>query len=1514
MAIQRIDVERALDELCSNEGGMRFQGLAVVLGKQGWPELIAHQRKKDFGLDAYAPASETPEKVGKGLAASLTASITKVSGDAKCAKKHFPDLRKLLFVTPAKVSNSKRRQWIEEIRCDYGLELLLFEREEVITRLMTPGNGSLCSGFLYLNVDAEPDIAELIDRTKHAAAAVTHTWAEKTKGLPLIELSALRLDPDGKESSEVLSLEQVDQALAQRRRIVLEGPAGRGKTTTLIQLAQRARAAGTAFIVNLPSWSASRKHILKYIAGMPAFQAIGVTSTHLARVLQTEPFLLLLNGWNEIAKYDSSQASDALRELEREFPSAGIIVATRAHHLTPPLPGALRLRLLPLRREQRADYLAKRLGAKGAELRSRIDADPSLEGLTRTPFILSEVTTLFEAGAEIPSTNLAILAQVLSLHERREEHQNSLQEPPIYGHHADYLRAVAVEMICRGSVALPEAEASKAVADIARDLVSSGRIEPVGALRILSSLTAHHVLERVEYPEPAFQFEHQQLQEHYAALDVLERLLYLRDDDHDAILRFTADYVNNATWTEPLRMLAESCSQPAGDALAEERKVRAGAKLVGMALEVDLVFAGELALLCGVSVWQAVRESVGERLRNVYSSGESNFRQHALAAMLATGSDDFRDIILPLLSGEDEQARLRTYRIWPDLYLSSLGANWREEVRAWSEPARQNFVFELLHRRFDEEVASFAEDDDSTTVKEAAAAALIWTRSGDALTCVLESMDERTFQEVALKHVDCLPLALRPKAIAAMWDLLESTPDRPARIRTALHLLELEEQGLDDVLKDSVSALPRADINGRNVHYLLPALEHLHSVDPEWASEWVASQIAEGFLHRHDDWLRFATCIPHDFIEDCLRRLETDDLGHWRSKGMIAIVVTQADAEIPARVFARLRALQRTVDSEPHREHQLERKVTRQLEDLLRSLPDDLIATAVLASAACGDPLDINVTANLLSRVARSDVEPLCIADHGLRSKLRAYVKDSVDLVLSQADYDGREKANLASAIAQVGRPEDLEHLVELIRADIERVRRGIAARLAGDCGLSSNGASFTYAEWHIGAVMQLDPVGGEQVLIDLLQEDEYSTYAAAALARPFVPKTEHPFDRTFPYHLVWAAREGKPPPAWDGERRPRIAAALKAEMERQRTQTVDAKPAARIIRLASALAAIDGRGSAETVLEAISAPVQWEEHSCLDAAERLLIAGAALPAATVFALVDAVLARGGGWLGEQDRHLLCRVLLLCPFVDDPGAGIAKMRDFIDEQQLWGHELCELVTALGESRSEDAIDFLTELGSDVRLFEQCEERFINAAEALDSPRARDLLLGCVDPDVRGFAAQRRCHGEDVLVARLAELAQRYPEVAERFRELCERGLPERNRHLLSRVLKFLGTPEALLANLSLIDDAKPQPIPQGVWEQHEAAFVERKPYGEVPNTFTLHARASNVLRAELFRMALEDGRRRKSALILLGRIEVWRLEYGRPRVEPRHPDLASGESWPVGICDLCAVNHWPTSL
>jgi len=291
-------------------------------------------------------------------------------------------------------------------------------------------------------------------------------------------------------------------------------------------------------------------------------------------------------------------------------------------------------------------------------------------------------------------------------------------------------------------------------------------------------------------------------------------------------------------------------------------------------------------------------------------------------------------------------------------------------------------------------------------------------------------------------------------------------------------------------------------------------------------------------------------------------------------------------------------------------------------------------------------------------------------------------------------------------------------------------------------------------------------------------------------------------------------------------------------------------------------------------------------------------MAGVVLPATSAFTLVDSILERTEKWMQDSDRHLLHRILAFCPFIDDPAAGIAKMRDVLGKRRPWGSELRELVTALGECRPDAAIDLLYELASDAQIFEQCEDNFINAVVTLDTPRARELLLGFVDPDIRGIEMTRSFRREDVLVAGLTELARRRPEAATRLLESCERDLPELNRHVLSKVMYCLGTPEALVANLNLINDANPSPVPQGIWDQLEGTLIDRRPYEQIPNAYTQRARASNETRNRLFRMVIEDEKRRKSAYMLLGQIEEWRLDLGRPTGEPRHPDLASGRSWP----------------
>ncbi len=918
-----------------------------------------------------------------------------------------------------------------------------------------------------------------------------------------------------------------------------------------------------------------------------------------------------------------------------------------------------------------------------------------------------------------------------------------------------------------------------------------------------------------------------------------------------------------------------------------------------MALNVDLVFAGELAQLCGPAVWHEIRAVLGDRLRSVHALPDANYRQYAVAAMLATGAHDFSDIITPLLAAKDQQTRLAAYRLRRDIRTSSLGPNWQETVRSWNEEVRADFVSELLHHRLDDDIAALVIADESVVVKKAAVSALVWNRSDDALLIrVLGSLDAQTLDRVACENADLMPLALRPKTVVALRRFIGTTADPPKQLRAALKLIALGETGLDGVIRDAVAALPARELGNLGTHYLQPALEHLRNADPAWASEWFATQVAAGALYNHESWLRFATPILEHVVEKCLQRLETEELQHAQRRGTIAVVAASASAEIAARIIAKLRELQRKVDAECGRRAAQDWQIIRQLETLFRHIPADMAARGLISSVTHADALDIKVAAALLSRVARPDVEPLRIADARLKSALRAYLTGSVDLVLCQDDIDGTEKANLSSSIAQVGESEDMRHLLTLIHADIERMRRVRAAAAAGDRALLHAGGNRTHARWHLAALKHLDPAAAELALVDLLNVPEYRIDVAAAMAQEYLPAPKHPLDTAFPYDLVWAARDFVTLPSSQNSTRTRYATALKAGMDRLKAEEAHRGSAADVKRLANALAAVGGRGSAERVLDVVAVPGQRDEHTRVAAAERLLIAGVVLPTSKAFPLADSILARPETWAHDSDKHLLGRVLSLCVFVDDPAAGIAKVRDALRDRPLVGYQLRGLINALGRSRSEAAADLLSELVRDPRAFTQCEDYFVNAFAALDTPRARELLLSFVDPEVDGipFTPQLQC--ENLLVGRLTELAERSPAVATRLHQLCDRDLPDINRRVVSTVMGWLGASQALTANLNLIADNRPEPVPRGVWKQLESAFVGQRPYGQDPHVATLHARASNDVRLRLFHMVLNDPRRRKSASMLLGEIELWRLEYGRPPDEPRHPDLASGHPWP----------------
>ena len=975
MTILRADIERALDELISHEEGMRFQSLAVVLAKQKWPELIACERKKDLGLDARVRANLSSDGIGKGLSCSITTTIGKISADAEAASKNFSDISVFIFFTPKKVTEQRKRDWAVQIWNKYGYQLEIISREDIIASLMNPSNAALCRNHLQIDVAAEESVTDSINTIRQAASELADQWAVRLCGRPLIQLRAEKIDPQGEDSPEAFDLSHIQAMLAESRRLVLEAPAGRGKTTTLIQLTKQVAGTGIAFLIDLPAWIDAGMDILPFIAGIPSFQARSVGAGLLAKVYSAEHFTFLLNGWNEIGELNSTRAIVMLQKLERNFPAAGIIVATRTHHITPPLPGALRLRLLALTRKQRNDYLKARLGNRAQELVRTLDGDKVLNDLTRTPFILSEVTTIFEAGGSIPTTKIGVLEAVIRLLELSEEHRAYLELAPLFGQQLEYMGDIASQMTSCGSVSVSEMEVRALVHTVGVRLRDTGQIGSVPEpASVVSALCAHHILERAEYPTVSFRFAHQQFQEFYAALSVKRRLWeLLKKQDEGTNRAFIEEFVNEPAWAEPLRMVAEEVGIRSLEGASDpERNLRAGLLLVEMALKVDLIFASEVARLCGASVWREVRGVLSERLRAWYAVRNTQYRHCALVGMLASGSDEFADIIVPLLSGEDKQARWWIYGISTEFHLASLGPNWQDTVNCWPEERRVELVSELLHKRYMPEVFSFAEADPSPKVWEAAIEGLTWIGAEEEAIRLLKMLSPKSLNSVMEKFFpELIPASFRSEALSVLGTQYEAILDSRKRINILLKMAKLGERDLPDRLKKELGRLPGGRIEDLGSFIIRQALEIIRAEEPEWVSHWVATRVSDGSLWP-ENWMGLVTSVPDDLKERLLHRIGSEDFKHRDLSGIIAVLVASADLSLVDSVFSKLCELHQTIDAVPDQQHNFEWEFVRQLEKLLRALPASLVING-LTDRLSGviEASTVEIIVELFSNVAR---------------------------------------------------------------------------------------------------------------------------------------------------------------------------------------------------------------------------------------------------------------------------------------------------------------------------------------------------------------------------------------------------------------------------------------------------------------------------------------------------------------------------------------------------------------
>ncbi len=1534
--ITKTAILEALKELTNYEEGFRFQALGVILAKKKCLELKASEPKSDLGLDAYAPGELFENGLGRGAACSNSATLTKIRDDIKAAQKHFGDLKVLFFATPRPVSEKKAKGWREKVKKDYGITLIVISREEAVSELLRPENASLCASILRIPSPLEASLEQAADDCRAAIAQVNAWWRPRITGSPLIDLSADQLGARGNLTDSILELKDLQEMLVQSRRVALEAPAGRGKTTTLTQIAERCTAAGNlAFIVDLPSWTQTGQDILEFIAGMRPFKVRSIDAAKLAELYEAQHFIFLLNGWNEVAESDSHRAQLALGALERQYPEAGILVSTRTHRVKPPLPGtSVRASLRVLNSKQRADYVAARLGIKAKPVLRRIHSESVLDDLTLTPLFLAEVVSIAAAGKEIPGTKMGVLREVVHLPEGDPTHRGALASAPLLGQADNYLMALASAMTSNGQTQALEPEAKQVMNQKLQQMREMGETDGAAtALQILNALSDHHVLERVDYPEVTYRFEHQQMQEYYAAEFLKHELPDLvagvsRNVSLDVIAKaegaknFQLKYVNQSAWSEPLLMVTGDMDCETLSSEPGRQFVLAKALLVVLTLDIDIIFAAELFGLCSTQVQALVAEKLSSVIRQLWNSPEKHDRSYALAAMIGTGSDLFKNEILPLLKGSAEHSRFEVYRSTSTFRLSSLGSDWRNEIRTWEEKARLTFVSEILHIAGPlREMAAFALSDPSLEVRTRAFSDLMWMNTDDETTTLLKDVDDAAFEaaveRVRLRYIHPI---FRARALQVYRRILAESSDPVKRFMAAGNAVLMGQLDAHAALRECLDQCSTDRVRQLDQRELRPLLEALSS-DRAWRSGWIVRRVLEGALNA-EQWGAFIDPLEPSMREQLLLRLETEDLSQGRGPGVHGLLRLNVDVEMVQRIFIRIVELHRAIDeaNSIRSENNLIRArelgaLKRQLEGFVGKLPAQTMVDGILAALSPEFSLvELEVLAELWDWGMDNDADLHEVLTEPSRGAVRRYLREAVPRVTNENDPTGAVRAHLAVAISRVADPEDISYVAALLESEIGRIRASQAARVARDQSQLAKGSAMRYTNRYMLAVRQLQSESEGLFLAKLLAEPECERDVTWALVEwalerslPATVWMDGWANRARQFQEIWEARASSEVARFDEARRKAAVGYLHSHIEsltsRLSPESPDSQIVWRLKDLMRPLATLDGRASAKLILEVLALPLQT--HGTMDGWKRIqpleimLFEGANLPNSQTLAIIMPVVDElTSKWHSDNERSLLSMSFRILPFLEDPRAGIAVLAELLERPRLSFEGTSRVVSALGHSRCDGAVDLLVSIVSKERMASGLGDVWINAVAALDTPKAREILMSFIDPGSPEVPGGRELGRDDVLSLRIAELAGKYSPIRSRILSLCRADLDRDKRQVLASVIVRLGDNEALSESLNLLDDERSPELPYDLGEAIEEAFVEHRPTGDGSNTYTLHPRPATELRDRLIEMTKSDSRRKASALALLSRIESWRLEYGRPVGETRNPLFGSEVPWP----------------
>lgn len=1339
--------------------------------------------------------------------------------------------------------------------------------------LLDPGDGLDIRQRFHLAADEDLVAlkAGLLAAARDDAAAFRRTryWTEHA-----IELK-LRLKAEGETASfAVHDLAVTTEAF--NEVVILSSP-GTGKTTTLLQLAEAIidRRRAVASFIALDDWSAQPKSLLESILERQAFRAFG--EDHLRLLAHAGELTLVLDGWNQLDAMSRKRARSELEGLRRDYPKLGIVISSRNLSVDVPFATTV-VEIEPLDHAQQRRVASMMRGADGETLLEEARAISGLRELVSVPLFLDTILRL-SPGSRLPTTKEGVLAAFVEQHNRAANRTEALRNATL-GHEKEILADLATEATRTANTSLPDDKAKASVQATQKRLADAGQISVYSApqpMVVLDALIAEHLLVRSPGDAAGYSFQHQQFQEWYASFAVEHAMRGMAGGDTATADRLVTDYLDVRPWEESVLFACERM------ALGTGADMDAVAGAIVRCLSIDPLLAAEI-IFRAPAVWGRVEHEVTEFVRRWHQPGKVD---RAIGFIVNSGRPEFSDLLWPLLADSGNRTHLdvlRAGRRFPPSLLFDISTR----LAVLEESTRAEILGEMVDHGGMEgalTAASLALADSSVRVKKEVVESLYWRGADQQAARVLQNGPPELWQELASSH----PLTgIHNTAVAArMAAERRAAFERIQNPGHRLHfLLNGDVDGIDaeqEVL--TLLADPALEVRaGAADHALHQAYERYPSV--------AASALVRRIEQRLEIPFRAHLLVQEQHIvtdDDPIRAMVNDAALDERARTNAASIA--GPATIGQLIDAQLE-LEHQAAGDPGARRDLEGQL-RFLSGLVLTGPYSSLVAAVLARADTVEPRRIALFAELLASHRDQDrsIRPPAILVDEQKAQLVAVLLRWVAVMVEALDSTRAELAELARAIGSMGDAGLAEALGQLLSEELRRWDIARAAFAASDYRDHNSDARNSWTNWYQRAFIAIGTEQVENLLVQRLHHPQFGTEAASALMQLWEQRHPATTPSTFPRSFLreMTVRRGLRLP----DRPPAPTALAILDTVNSLLEGGNESEQLHAIRLAVAAFRMPCGDIGVLVRRLIELPAPLDLQRDLYVA--LALSGERLHADVIQSCIRALFVESAAkpWVLGDNHGAFFRWVELLAFSERPASMLDEVASLDQPRLKAPYQLRGLMAALGASDEPEIEEILLQFATLIPGL-ALEYEWLAALRTRGTESSGRALLRLLQEGVFDGHGHR---DTEALGVYLAQLAKNHPDFRNEMLGLLDRLDQGPAASIIEHALLLLSDTESILSLVHYY--ARTGQSGDGLYMSIRNIAVDERPSAQFSGSHVLFPVPVDDLRKRLFSLALTQTSEASVARKCLVLIDGIRDDYGYPEAEARHPDIRSGQSWPL---------------